>query len=149
MDVFRITKSSSSQDLSGKVARRHGGRWNTEGTAMLYTSEHVSLAALEVSAHLSLDSAPDDLSLVTVHIKDSNEPKIIRADQLPDRWRSFPAPEALAEMGAQWMQSGESLLLKVPSVIIPNEWNILINPAHPGFNAIEIREVRPFHLMTA
>ncbi|SHF65306.1 RES domain-containing protein [Fodinibius roseus] len=144
MEVFRITKSSYSRDLNGEGARRHGGRWNAVGTPMLYTSEHESLAALEVLAHISLASAPDDLALVAIHIPNPGKPRIIRPEQLPDHWRSYPASDELAEMGTQWIQSQDSLLLKVPSVLIPSEWNILINPGHPDFDTIDIREVRPF-----
>lgn len=145
MDVFRITKLSYSRDLTGEGARMNGGRWNNVGVAMLYTSEHESLAALEVLAHISLDSAPEDLALVTIHIPGSVKSQSIRPDRLPDHWRLHPAPEELAEIGTQWIQSQDTLLLKVPSVIIPTEWNILINPAHRDFDTIEIREISPFH----
>lgn len=145
MDVFRITKLSYSRDLTGEGARMNGGRWNNVGVAMLYTSEYESLAALEVLAHISLDSAPEDLALVTIHIPDSVKSQTIRPDRLPDHWRLNPAPEELAEIGTQWIQSQDTLLLKVPSVIIPTEWNILINPGHRDFDTIEIREISPFH----
>lgn len=146
MDVFRITKSAYSQDLTGEGARIHGGRWNKKGVNMLYASEHESLAALEVLVHTPIATSPGDLQLSVISIPDDVPFETLDSNTLPANWIQYPAPTALAERGTEWARSASSLILKVPSVIIRSEWNFLINPAHSDFSRIRINEIRDFQL---
>ena len=137
MDLFRIAKTKYINDLSGNGARVYGGRWNEKGVAVIYTSESRALAALEFLVHTPMALAPKDLSMMTIHIPDSIKPKPIEVAHLPKNWDMHPAPDSLALMGSQWARSNASLLLKVPSVLINKEHNIIINPNHPDFKHLK------------
>lgn len=146
MKVFRIAKKTYIRDLTGIGAKRYGGRWNPKGTAILYTSEHRSLATLEMLVNNSMLTIPRDLALLTLKIPASINPHQIGLDDLPSNWRNSPAPLLLSETGAKWVASDKSVILKVPSAIIPEEQNILINPLHPDFKKISIENVSDFTL---
>lgn len=137
MYLFRIAKTKYINDLSGTGARVYGGRWNEKGVAVVYTSESRALAALEFLVHTPMALAPKDLSIMTIHIPDSIKPKPIDLAHLPKNWDMHPAPDALAQIGSQWARSNASLLLKVPSVLINEEHNIIINPNHPDFKHLK------------
>jgi RES domain-containing protein len=137
MDVYRITKEKYIHDLEGEGARIHGGRWNQKGYNVLYTSEHESVAVLEVLAHTPITSIPTDLKLMVLSIPDHVSRKTVEIKSLPANWRKYPAPDILAERGTNWLRSASSLLLKVPSVITPSEHNFLINPAHKEFQKVK------------
>jgi len=137
LDLFRIAKTKYINDLSGNGARVYGGRWNEKGVAVIYTSESRALAALEFLVHTPMALAPKDLSMMTIHIPDSIKPKPIEVAHLPKNWDMHPAPDSLALMGSQWARSNASLLLKVPSVLINKEHNIIINPNHPDFKHLK------------
>lgn len=144
MDLFRISKKKCVTDLSGEGARKFGGRWNLKGSAVLYTSQTESLAALETLVHTSISTMPNDLNLLTLSVPDTIKPEIIHANQLPFGWKNYPAPNKLVEIGSQWIESNSSLLLKVPSVLVQSEANILINPNHTDSKNIAIKQIRPF-----
>lgn len=137
MYLFRIAKTKYINDLSGVGARVYGGRWNEKGVAVVYTSESRALAALEFLVHTPMALAPKDLSIMTIHIPDSIKPKPIDLAHLPKNWDMHPAPDALAQIGSLWARSNASLLLKVPSVLINEEHNIIINPNHPDFKHLK------------
>lgn len=144
MNVYRIGREQYIRDLSGEGAKLYGGRWNRRGIPMIYTSEHRSLAALEVLVHTSVHQIPDDLMLLTLSLPGSFKPAAVLIDDLPEGWREFPSPEPLVELGSKWAESNKSALLRVPSAVIPQEWNLLLNPLHKGMKRVEIADVRPF-----
>ncbi|MDX1642686.1 MAG: RES family NAD+ phosphorylase [Balneolaceae bacterium] len=144
MNLFRISKKQYIRDLSGEGARKFGGRWNSKGYAVLYTSETESLAALETLVHASVATMPNDLILLVLSVPDNIKPDKIDVDQLHSGWRNYPAPNQLAAMGNTWIDSDSSLLLKVPSVLVQSEMNILINPNHSDADKLSIEDVRPF-----
>lgn len=144
MDLFRISKKKYIKDLSGEGARKFGGRWNSKGSAVLYTSQTESLAALETLVHASIATIPSDLNLLILSVPDHIEPDRIDVKELPLGWRNYPAPNQLAEIGGKWVDSESSLLLKVPSVLVQSEMNILINPNHFDADKLSIKEIRPF-----
>lgn len=146
MLAYRIAKSAYANDLSGEGARLYGGRWNPKGFAVLYTSAHRSLAALEILAHTSAPAIPEDLMMISIWIPNDCSSESITPEDLPGDWRNYPAPISLANRGKRWLVEGSALVLTVPSVIIPSETNILINPAHPEFYQVEIREILPFRI---
>lgn len=146
MHLYRLAKQRHIRDLSGTGARMYGGRWNQKGTPALYTSEHRSLAILEFLVHTSLHALPPNISLLELSVDEDIGIKKISMDLLPESWRTYPAPDRLAQLGTDWLLAGDSLLLKVPSVIVPEEWNIIINPEHPDFNELDIKTVSSFDL---
>lgn len=130
--------------FDGEGARRAGGRWNQRGTALVYASATLSLAAQELFVHLDPAEAPKDLVAVSADIPDGVRIKILEATALPKNWRQYPAPESLAAMGTAWARSLETAVLQVPSAVIPQERNYLLNHAHTDFLKIQSGRPEPF-----
>lgn len=143
MKLYRIAKSAYINDLSGTGARLYGGRWNEKGVPVIYASESRSLAALEFLVHLPITLAPRDLRICRFDIPEDVALTRMRKTKLPDDWKSYPAPAGTMAIGTKWASAGKTLLLLVPSVIVPDEYNILINPQHKDFHKIKKR-VEPF-----
>ncbi len=142
--LYRVSRSKYAKDLSGKGARLGGGRWNHKGTAVIYTAENRSLAAMEALVHMM---SPDFLigrKMVSIGLPASIVPKGIDVASLPKDWRKYPPALILASLGTTWARSGESLLLRVPSAVIPHEFNILINPAHPDMKSVKVVAIEDF-----
>lgn len=145
MLVWRLTRQAyADQPLIGEGARRYGGRWNHAGTAVVYTSESLSLAVLEYLVNLSINNLPDDLVSIQIEIPNDLRRTKISVDDLPANWRSFPAIEELKNIGADWAMKRKTAILAVPSVVIPNELNYLINPQTDKARRIRIISVEPF-----
>lgn len=144
MIVYRITLTKYVRDLTGIGAHLHGGRWNKKGTAVIYASESRSLATVEYLVHMPISFAPDDLSIAAIEIPYSIKLKKIRLSDLPSNWRNYPAPEELAKIGSKWVSSNNSLLLRVPSVVVEHEFNILINPSHPDMKRVKISNIEKY-----
>lgn len=123
----------------------YGNRWNHPGIPIAYTSQSLSLAALEYLVHVDPGEVPDDLVSVRVSIPEELEREILTVARLPKSWRAYPAPDELADIGDQWQRAGATALLIVPSAVIPQEKNILINPRHPSFVRIVVSDVGAFH----
>ena len=141
---WRLIKARlAAHAFSGEGARLYGGRWSSPGTPVVYISETLSLAALEVLVHVQ--SSGLLTSYVTCRVDfDSNWSDIFNPASLPPDWRSSPAPAELRAIGDDWVRVRRSLLLKVPSAIVPQEHNYLINPAHPDFARLNIGPPEPF-----
>lgn len=148
MIVYRISKTKNIKDLSGTGARIFGGRWNNKGVSILYASESRALATLEYLVHVPLSLMPTDLSLASIKIPDSIVPKNILKSKLPKNWRDYPAPSRLAKIGSDWVLSNETLLLRVPSAIVKDEFNILLNPAHGDMKRVKVVDVEKYTLDT-
>jgi RES domain-containing protein len=141
--VHRILRERfSANPFDGEGSFRFGGRWSSLGQRVVYTSEHLSLAMLEYLAHLDEDDAPDDLVLATVEIP--NSVSRLQLNELPDRWWEYPAPEELARIGDNFVREAKAAILIVPSVIVPSEFNWILNPAHSDFNLIAPPVLQPF-----
>lgn len=147
MEVYRIAKTRHIKDLTGTGARMAGGRWNKKGTAILYTSESRSLAAMEFLVHVPLSLLPANLSIASIDIPDFMRLDKISTDDLPDGWWEYPALSKLAELGTDWARSNASLLLRVPSAVVQGEFNILINPLHPDMSRVAVRQIERFSLV--
>lgn len=145
MRAYRICKSKYlTTTLSGFGAREYGGRWNSVGTGVVYLSDSISLAALEVLAHTDGHTVPDGpQSVVTVEFSDDAF-EVLDSSVLRPGWQSSPAPEYLAAFGDEWVAVGEKPLLRVKSVIIPQEFNFVFNPSHTLAKQIREIEVQPF-----
>jgi RES domain-containing protein len=142
--VYRIAKTPYIRDLSGMGARLYGGRWNHKGVGMVYTAESQALATVEYLVHVPLSLVPHDLSIATLHIPDRITPKTMAAENLPTNWRDYPAPPALADFGTEWAVSRETLLLRVPSVVVEREWNVLINPLYSDMPHVTVTQVETY-----
>jgi RES domain-containing protein len=141
---WRIVKSRyAAAAFDGEGARLYGGRWNSPGTPMVYTSSTISLAVLEVLVHLQEASLLSSYSLIAARFDDAFVESLDRS-MLPDGWRSYPAPSELQRIGDEWVQSQRSAVLEVPSVIVERESNYLLNASHPDFSSVAIGEPEPF-----
>jgi RES domain-containing protein len=145
MNLWRICRvGHRASAFSGYGAEKTGGRWNHKGSSVVYTSENLSLAALELFVHVAPGIIPADLVWLRGTLPDSISVKRIEVADLPSNWRDYPAPPELQRMGTDWIMSLTSLVLVVPSAINPIERNLLLNPAHPDMNKLEVEEGLPF-----
>jgi RES domain-containing protein len=144
LSAWRITKHKYAKTaFDGEGARLYGGRWNSPGTAMIYTSQSQSLAVLELLVHMD---APELLKkyilfevwLPSAYVSDLN------LSNLPANWRTDPAPADVRAVGDEWTASGNSAALRVPSALVPGESNFLLNPRHPDFRKLRIGKPLPF-----
>lgn len=134
--VFRIVrKKAAATDLSGKGAFTYGGRWNSKGTYVLYTSENSSLSFLETLVHLDASELPPSLQLVELQL-DQKAPVYEVPDKIyPPGWKQLENMRC-KQLGDQWMASREHLAVKVRSAVNPTEYNYLLNPLFPDFNQL-------------
>ena len=145
--VWRIaaeTPNTSAADLAGTGAKVTGGRWNRPGTALVYCTESIALAALESIIHLNAAGLPLNRYLVRIDIPDSvwSAAVILHAAVAPVGWDAMPTGKASLDAGDAWATSGVSAVLLVPSVIVPEENNVLINPTHAGTKTITASKIR-------
>lgn len=147
MRLWRIateTREFAAQDLSGKGAAKSPGRWNGPGQAVVYAAPSVALAMLETAAHINTFGLPLNRFLVAIELPDAlwAQRQDIAADQLPPGWAAIPAGLTSVEVGSRWLSRQNSLLLCVPSVIVPEESIALINPAHPMASQLSAHKMR-------
>ena len=135
MIVYRLSKTKFAGDLTGEGARLNGGRWNHILTACLYTAESRALAVLEYTVNVNIDDIPRALSLVTLEIPDSSI-DIYNEAQLPGDWKAAPAPASTRDFGTNWLKAAKNLVMKVPSTVVPEEWNVIINPFAPRYQGM-------------
>lgn len=128
--------------MSGMGAKLYGGRWNPKGKAVLYTAENKSLAALEVLVHLDRNTIPDDLMLVALEINEKNV-ETLSTTVFENIQKAPNRNERMKKYGADWLDAEKSIGLKVPSVLIKGEFNILINPVLIGQN-VAIKYIEAF-----
>ncbi|GEO07988.1 RES family NAD+ phosphorylase [Segetibacter aerophilus] len=144
MIVYRLSKGKYHRDLSGKGAELYGGRWNSKGTALLYTSQSRALAFAEISMHIPLGIIPKDYFLISIQIPDTADIlELVEAD-MPTDWRSNPHSDSTQKIGDQFAAGLKYLALRVPSAVVPGDSNYLINPLHAAINEVTITEVEPF-----
>jgi len=143
MIVYRIANCNYAGDLTGTGARLYGGRWNSEGKSMLYTASSRALAVLEVLVHLPPLLVPNNFCLVEIEIPEDNI-YTLNAALLPANWRDIPPPMTLRNLGDEFLKKSEYLVMKVPSSIVPAEYNYLINPLHPAASMIKLTNTEAF-----
>jgi RES domain-containing protein len=143
-ELFRICKARYAKSaFSGEGARLYAGRWNHAGIPMVYTSTSLALAALELFVHLDPSQAPDDLVSIAATLPANIKTETVDLAALPADWRRIDHP-APRDLGTEWAKSKRTLALRVPSAVIADEWNVLLNPAHPAFARITVSAARPF-----
>ena len=144
IEAYRISKESdSAKAFSGQGAKDWGGRWNSKGVAVVYTAAHRSLSILEILVHLkggagmgrAVISTPFYLYAV---LFDTALLEELPAASLPAGWNSEPPTASSQTLGDAWAWTARSAVLAVPSVIVPEERNYLLNPSHPRFPEFQI-----------
>ena len=148
MRAWRIaidTREYAADDCSGTGAKLTGGRWNRAGLAVLYCASTPSLACLETLVHLGTGSLPLNRYLVAIDIPDAiwARREIHTAATLPAGWDSLPAGNVSLDLGDAWIKGGRTSVLAVPSIVVPEEHVVLINPRHResrGLTATKIRK---------
>ncbi len=142
MILYRFALSRFSKDLSGEGARRFGGRWNSKGHAVVYTSITISLSLLELLIHSAGYEEMLQNQLLSIELPTNNLVEIT-LNQLKAGWQNDE--DYLRYIGDEFITSQSALLMKVPSVIVPEEYNILINPKHKDFNKLSIKSLWAFN----
>ena len=143
---WRIVKDKhAASAFSGEGARIFEGRWNSAGVRMVYCSEHVSLAALEILVHTQPVTMRDKFRVFRATWDDA---VMVSVDsrKLPKGWNTQPPCPISKQIGDEWIRSGRSAVLAVPSVIVPLERTFLLNPKHGEFGKIKIKEQGSFSL---
>ena len=120
--------------FTGIGAEKGGGRWNSVGTSIVYTSESLALATLEASVHLPTYELLKIYQCISILFDKS----MVEEPEIPEHWNLHPPGTASQFFGDQWIAESRSVVLRVPSIIIPGESNFLINPRHPDFKKLTI-----------
>lgn len=129
--------------FDGEGAKLYGGRWNNKGTAVVYLSESLSLAAMELLVHIESNEILKNYITIPVHF-DNKLIQTLNPVETPADWTAQPAPLSTKIIGDKWISEQSSVILEVPSVIVPSESNFLINPYHKDFKKLEIGSPQPF-----
>lgn len=136
-----VARQRAQSAFDGEGSFRYGNRWNHPGIRVVYLASTTSLAALEVLVHAeSYAELPEYLAFPVSF----DEHLIAEPLQLPPDWWQSPAPKSTKDLGSTWAQSNRSLLLRVPSVVVPWEHNYLLNTSHPQYRQVDLGEPQPF-----
>lgn len=143
ISIWRIVKEKhKAKAFDGEGAKQYGGRWNHPGFPVVYCSETLALAALELFVQLDLVS---HMPLVAIEALIPEDISIETSVNLPKNWTLYPVPTETQNYGGEWLQSERTAVLKIPSVIIPKEYNYLLNPRHSDFHKIKIKSESIFN----
>ncbi|MEX4002187.1 RES family NAD+ phosphorylase [Paraburkholderia sp. EG285A] len=150
MRLYRLAKERRgyyrADDLSGNGAAIAGGRWNPRGMRVLYTCCHASTALLEALVHMAGLLPAGGYFLVTLEVPDVVYDAAF-APGMPDGWADLTSdPVATRALGRQWLEAGEQLAMRVPSVVCPTDFNLLLNPMHPEMASVKVISTEPFTL---
>ena len=150
VSLWRIATDAAdyeAHDMAGKGAEISGGRWNRKGLPVVYTSTSIALAALETVVHMDMGELPLNRYLVevTVPMDVWESRKIDMASTMPVGCDARPASMTSHNVGDAWLKGLSSLLYQVPSVVVSEEYNVLINPKHPDAGKITARKIRSWH----
>ena len=137
------TACRADKAMSGEGAYRRGGRWNPPGIRVVYCADSRSLALVEVLANIRRPSLVRDRPWVLIPLG-VPENLIERPKRVPDSWRETPYPLATQSFGAEWVRARRSAALRVPSVVVPGEFNYLLDPAHPDFAKVKVDKPETF-----
>lgn len=144
MIVWRLCRAGHAA-LDGEGAFRYGGRWNSPGTRLVYTSRHLSLAILEILVHTGPDLMPDGFVKLEISIPEDIRRETRAASDLPARWRDG-ATRQTQSVGDLWVRAARSAALHLPSAVVPEEENVLINPQHADAGRIAVLSQTPLGL---
>jgi len=144
MIVYRLCSSVWKEDLTGRGAELTGGRWNSKGTAVVYTSSSRALCVTEIAVHTPLGCLPVNYCMVEIYLPDTLKIKEILPSALPRNWQSFENRHKTQLIGDSFIQENEVLVLKVPSAVVQGDYNFLINPRHNDIQRIKILNFEDF-----
>lgn len=142
MEVYRVVIARYADDLTGTGGLHTDGRWHLQGHRILYTAQSKSLAILEKLVHLSRRDFAMEHRCLSLQIPD-DAVQLFPEEKLPLHWNSRRGPDELKELGTRWLQDKNSLALRVPSVLVPGEFNILLNPLHSRMQDTELLRNEP------
>ena len=144
--AWRITPAKyQSAAFSGEGAKEYGGRFNSVGTSVVYTSESLALAILELLTKINSRSRAAGRVCLPVRFDEAHV-QVRSEDDLPEGWDARPYGPASQKVGDAWIRTQASLVVQVPSIVVPRERNYLINPQHPDASDLEIGEPEPLDL---
>ena len=143
MVVYKISKTKFANDLTGEGARLYGGRWNNKLTPCIYTSETRALALLEYSVNVNIDDVPRALSCAIIEIPNKNILQLSEA-ALPGDWKNIPASSSTKKFGTALLIEAKNPVIKIPSAIIPEEFNYILNPRHVDSRYFKIIDIQDF-----
>jgi RES domain-containing protein len=137
--AWRITKKRYQKEaFTGLGAKGSGGRWNPQGLAAIYTSDTLALAVLELLVHFTEVEMIHDYVAIPIKFDDVNV-HVLPIAQMPPDWKDYPFPESTQEQGRRWLEAQAKAILKVPSVVVPQQHhNYILNPLHPDFHSFKI-----------
>jgi len=135
MIIYRLTNGKYANDISGTGSKLYGGRWNPPGIAVLYTSQYISLAILEILVRASKDTSPSSYTLLSFEIPENGIYEL-QYKKLKKEWQHDVI--YTQEIGKDFLEENQSLCIKVPSAIVPQENNFLLNPLHSDFKKVKI-----------
>ena len=136
--VWRIVSAKRIANVfSGEGSRINGGRWNNKGSAVIYTSGSISLASMEILVNLPALSLLNQYATIAVRLDQKLVEELAR---LPEDWDSRPPSPTTKSIGDKWIAEQRSAVLKVPNVVVPAEFNYLLNPEHPDWKLIKIQK---------
>jgi len=144
MIIYRLSRQQYINDLSGRGAELAGGRWNSKGIPMLYTSESRALAAIEIAVHTPLGILPSNYYLATIEIQDIHRAVTVDLDDLPPNWSKSPFLKITQKIGDSFIKENKHLVLRVPSATVKGDHNYLINPHHSDFGKVKVISTEPF-----
>lgn len=146
--IAATTPRHTADDLSGGGAELEGGRWNSVGMPAVYASENISLALLETIAHVHGRDVPINRYLVRINVPNDIWRKRIALMSPPEGWSEVPPGYSSARTGDDWLKARSSALLIVPSVIVPEECTIILNPRHSDAQRISATTLRKWNYDT-
>ncbi len=144
MIVYRLATEQFVDDLTGTGAKLYGGRWNSVGVPALYTTESISLALVEILVNTSKILLPPDYMLLTLEIPDQLNVRTIYKNKLKKDWKKDI--EYTQFIGSSFINAAEELALKVPSAVVDEESNFVLNPNHVDFKKVKIKSISKFQL---
>lgn len=138
MRVYRLSKEKYKDNLSGAGAEKFGGRWNSKGTRMVYTSDSRALAKLEVAVNVALHRIPKNYFLTIIEIPDLEVADYDMNLLNGKNWKNNPPIKFTQSEGDHFLESAQFLALKVPSAVVEGDYNYLIYPSHPKISLLKI-----------
>lgn len=148
MKLYRLTLTRYADTaFSGEGARRVGSRWTPPGYPAVYTSSSIALTVLETLVHTDSSVMPTH-QVISVAVPSKLAITAIELNQLPEEWRATPSPETLQTIGREWLDSANTVILQVPSVIVSLESNYVLNPLHKDFKKLIISPPKSFIIDT-
>ena len=142
MIVHRISNAGFSDDISGTGAKINGSRWNSKGIPVLYTSQFISLAVLEMLVNTNFKDYAIALDLMYINFPDEQSITSIDLKHLKNNWKEDF--EYTRYIGDEFFKQKQSLILKVPSAVIQEEYNYLANPLHEDFKKVKLVKTKSF-----